>query len=706
MSTVDLALRRAVSRASERDTATGRSTMPATALIVALFVLLLYAAFDHGAGGVSAAARIQVAIAAVATVAAGAAIWNGTLRLAIPGLALAGVALLALFAAWSGLTLAWSVAPDQTWSELNRALTYVVVLVLAMLAGASQPRALRLAAAGTLTVVPAVTIYAIGQKLVPGLHIPGLFNLNHTQLVPRLQDPFGYWNALGLFIAFGVPIALAVVLDRSAHARLRLGSLLSIELMLLTIGLTYSRGALLALVCGLITGIWLSRARLRSLMWIAVAAVATVPPLVFGLASHNLTTVSVGLGSRELAGAELALVLLISLAALWIGGERLMELERTAKIEPEQTRRIAKALATAAAVVVLCGLLAAGVSGSISHAWTTFTKTQETTNYDPGRLLSADSANRWVWWKEAAGAFSDRPLAGWGAGSFPVVHLLYRRDAISVQQPHSVPLQFLAETGIVGALLAIVGFGLLVAAGVRSVKVRAGPERLLAAALLAAVVTYTVHTLYDWDWDIPGVTLPALVLVGVLAGSRPRPAARGPARTVVSGRRGGAEATRVITLAAVTAVLCAFAVSGVILSVAASKAASALVGAASPSRSGLEHAQSTAASATRLDPLSDSGLLASATIALHLGNPERARAYLLQAIKREPDDVQAWDQLALTEILLRDAPNALTAIQRVAALDPMGRGANVLVREAEIRLAPPSGSATRHPSPVPVTRIR
>jgi O-Antigen ligase len=535
---------------------------------------------------------------------------------------------------------------------------------------------------------------------VPGLHIPGVFNLNRTQLVPRLQDPFGYWNALGLFVAFGVPLALAIVVDGDRRTRMRLGALLSIEVMLLTIGLTYSRGAVLALVGGLAVGIWLSRAKLRWLMWIAAPVLATVPALVFGLASHNLTTVSVGLGSRELAGAELMAVLLISLAALWIGGERLMELERTVQLGPEQTRRIGKGLAIGAAVVVLCGVLAVtvssrGLTGTVSHAWHTFTKTQETSNYNPGRLLSADSANRWVWWKEAAGAFSDRPLAGWGAGSFPVIHLLYRRNTISVQQPHSVPLQFLAETGIVGALLAIVGFGLLLAVAVRAVRTREGPERLIAAGLIAAVVAYAIHTFYDWDWDIPGVTFPALVLVGVLVGSCA--IRRGPALVV---GRGVSQTAGVLALSGITALLCAYALSGVVPSVAASKANSALVAASSSSRSALEHAEATARAATRLDPLSDAGLLTSETIALHLGNIAQARTDLLGAIKRDPTDSQAWQQLAFVELDLRDLEDAVTAVQRVAALDPMGRATQNLLRTFESLRAPPSDSATRGPTPI------
>lgn len=698
MSTVQLAPERAFARARESAAA---GPLPATALVAALILLVLYAAFDHGAGGVAAAARLQVILAVVATAAAGTT-WTGKLRFSAPTPAVAGVGSLALFAAWSGLSLAWSAAPDQTWTELNRALTYAVVLVLAILAGASHPRAVRLVADGLLAVVLLVTFYALGQKLVPGLHVAGVLNLNRTQLAPRLQDPFGYWNALGLFIALGVPLALARAVGAERSRRARLAALLSVELMLLTIGLTYSRGAVLALVCGLAVAIALGRARLRSLMWLAAAAVAMAPSLAFGLASHDLTTVSVGLGSRELAGVELTAVLAISSAALWVGGEQLMELERAVHVGPERARRVGNALAGAVGVAIVAGVLvisvsSRGLTGTVSDAWHTFTRTQQATNYDPARLLSADAANRWVWWREAAGAFSDRPLTGWGAGSFPVVHLLYRRNTISVQQPHSVPLQFLAETGIVGALLAACGLGLMIATGVRAVRLRGGAERLLCAALLAGLLTYAVHTLYDWDWDIPGVTLPAILLAGVLAGSAGRRQSSDPPPAV----RPAGGATRALGLAATTALLCVFALSGVVVSVAAGRASSALVGASSASRGTLRHDLATAESAARLDPLSDAGLLAAATISLHLGAPERARAYLLDAVRRDPEDVRTWEELVSTEVQLGDAANVVRAVQRVAELDPMGTATEALLREVELRRAPPGRSATRRPTPVP-----
>jgi hypothetical protein len=576
MSTVQLVHSGTAAPAAAHASTDARSSRAPAALGTALLLLILYSAFSHGAVALAADARLQVAVAGVAAIAGGAWLWSGTLRFSAPRLAYAGLGLLAAFAAWSGVSVLWSVAADQTWIELNRVLAYVIVLCLALVLGASHERAAPLMAKGFLLVALVLTGYGLGQKLVPGLHITGVFDLNQTGLLPRLQEPFGYWNALALFIAMGAPIALALAVDSLRSRRTRLLAAVALELMLLAVAFTYSRGGVLALVLALAVGVGLSGARLRSLMWLVTVALTTVAPLVFGLTNHSLSAAGVGLGSREAAGGVLAGVLVVSLLVLVAGVGRLFALEQGVYVGPERARGIARLLITCAGVVLAAGVLAVafsarGLDGTVSHAWKTFTATQGTSVYEPNRLLSADSQNRWVWWKEAAGAFSDRPVAGWGAGSFPVVHLLYRRDTLSVNQPHSVPLQWLAETGAVGALLGILGWVLLLAAGIRGVRRRPiGPERLLAGAMLAGAAAYAIHALYDWDWDIPGVTLPALVLLGVLVGSSSN-------RQSDPGRAPPGPGVRALLLGALALCLCTFAVSATLPSLAASKSSAAVL---------------------------------------------------------------------------------------------------------------------------------
>jgi hypothetical protein len=670
------------------------------ALTVGLLLVVLYGAFAHGANTDPAAARVQIGLSALAAIAGAAWLWSGTIRVGARSRALAGAGLLAAFALWNGISLLWSVAPNQTWLELNREISYVLVLVLAIGAGASQRRPLQTVAGGYLVVTFLVTLYALGQKIAPGLHIAGLIDLNQTATFARLQAPLDYWNALALFVVFAVPIALVIARDPELPRRLRMASLLAVELMLIVILLTYSRGGLVALV--VVVGVTLAfgGAWLKTLMLLAAAAVASIPAVWMALSVHSLSGANVALSARESAGGEFALVLLGSLALLYAAGRMLLDRDVHIELTAERRQRVLRLAAAGAGFVVVVALIAVtlssrGLTGTISHAWHSFTTPHATANVNVPNV-SVSSGNRWVWWKNAVGAWSDRPFGGWGAGSFAVVDLLYSSASnLSVHDAHSVPLQWLAETGFVGAALAVGAFALLLIAGVEATRRKTGTERAFAAALLAAGVAYAIHSLYDWDWELPGVTFPVLVFLGALAGS-------------AMGRRSWrarerSASVRGLALGASTFVLCVYAVSVLLPGLAATKASAALTQAgATSSRAELLHAVGTAQLASRLDPLSDAGLTAAASISVSLGHPAQARSYLLQAVGRDPSDELAWEQLANLERGLRDVRAARQAIAHVLALDPRGAmGRRLALNLQELR-TPPNDSATATSTPLPV----
>jgi hypothetical protein len=656
------------------------SRVASVALAVALLAACLYAAFAHGAVASADEERLQLALAVMAL---GAAIACGRRRLSLrapPRLWLA-LGLLAAFAFWSGVTVLWSVAPDRTWTECNRVMTYALVLTLAICAGTSLPRSAARIADGLLVVCVAVAVSALAQKLVPGLHVTGLFSLDQAGALPRLQQPLGYWNALAVLVAFGVPCALAILIDSRRGATVRLAAAAAATTMIVTIGFTYSRGGVLALVIALAvlvvgSGVWL-----RCLLWLSIVVAAALPVLLVGLNSHPLTATGVALSARETAGADLLVLLVACLALMLAGAQRLIGLERRRRqLSAAQARRVGRALLTAVAVAVVAAVLAVAVShrgltGTISHAWSSFTATRTTSVTDPSRLLSADSQNRWVWWKEAARAFGDRPIQGWGAGSFAVVHLLYRRDTLTVQQPHSLPLQLLSETGLVGAGLGLGSLALLLAAGVAAVRRSDRRTTAAAAALLAVGTAYCVHALYDWDWDIPAVTLPALIALGVLGGASP---ASRRERAATAPRR--PRALAVVTASAVC--LAAFAASVAVPRIAAADAARSLIEASTGTPAALDRALADARRATELDPLSDAGLRAAATIAIHRGDLAAARSELLAAVARQPTDEQAWEELAVTDVARGDRAEAAAAARRAATVDPRGPSARVAAQSA------------------------
>src|SRR5687768_1817764 len=122
-------------RLRDRAAAAGRDVELGIATLAG--ILLLAAAF---AGEAFATAAGTVVAAAVL----GALALMGRLPLAAGGSAVVG-ALLAL-AAWSGLSVAWSVAPDLSWDELNRGLVYVAFAVVGIVLGSQGSRACRTAA--------------------------------------------------------------------------------------------------------------------------------------------------------------------------------------------------------------------------------------------------------------------------------------------------------------------------------------------------------------------------------------------------------------------------------------------------------------------------------------------------------------------------------------------------------------------------------
>jgi O-antigen ligase len=504
-------------------------------------------------------------------------------------------------------------------------------------------------------------------------------------------------------------------------------------LIFIVIAFTYSRGALVALAAAIVVSLAFARERLRGRRWLALAGVAAGVPLAVGLTRDALTSPNVGLSQRQTTGAEFAAVILVTVVALIVGGRQVLLAEGRVTITPARRRGIVRGLIGLAALVVLVGVIAValshrGLTGTISHEWHNFTNTQALSETNPNRLLSDKFGYRLLWWKEALRAVSAKPVGGWGAGSFPVVHLLFRRNGLNVMQPHSVPLQFLAETGLVGAVLGIGAFVALLVAGARAVRATESPrERMLAAALLGAVVAYCLHAYYDWDSDIPGVTLPMLALLGVLVGSgaahrQGRGAAHDgggapaaayshlPVGRVSPRLTGVGPGLRIAGVVALTLAMCAFAASAALPSIAGGKVDSAEVLAGNGN---LKRAEQQAALAGKLDPLSDDGLWLQATIALRLARASgatnaaryfaQARTLIGDALARNPSDIKAWKTLTVVELLTHHLKGGIAAAQHILDLDPEGElnllYAAGLAQGAQLLLAPPQDSAAATPTP-------
>jgi hypothetical protein len=400
---------------------------------------------------------------------------------------------LVLLTAWTGASIAWTPLSTPATDSLQRLLLYVAAFgAAAALLRDSRAR---------LAVEPALalgTLVVIGYGLSDRI-FPGIFDLSRsTGAIGRLEQPLTYWNAMGALAALGVLLATRVAADSARTRAMRAAAAAGSVPLVVGVWLSYSRGAVAALAVGLLALAALARTRAQ-LVAIAVTVVAGVPAAVAADGLDGVRALEGSMSAREQDGLVMLAILLVLAAAAaaltW----------RAARLRPRPIALPRWAPVAIGATVVAVGaavvLLAARDRG---HPAASGASAQ--------RLQSVES-NRYDYWKVALDhGFSPHPLKGIGAGGFAVIWLEYRHVPERAKVAHSLYVETLAELGIVGF-----AFLLLFLAGVAMAAARAwriAPAR--AAGPAAAMVVWATHSAIDWDWEMPALTLVAIVLAGML----------------------------------------------------------------------------------------------------------------------------------------------------------------------------------------------
>ena len=540
------------------------------------------------------------------------------------------LALLLATAVWSGLSIAWSVAPDRSWDELDRTLVHASFLLAGLLFAAGARRAAQV----LVVALGAAILWALAGKAIPALFPDG-------GRAARLRDPIGYWNALAL--AAGMLLVLALSLAGTARSlALRVVCAALAYAAVVALLLAASRAGVAAALLGVGLWLWLERDRVEAAL---LALAAAVPALaVAGWAFTRPALVDDGRAEadRVADGAVFGVLLLVG-ALLVAAGVR--ELARR-RLTPRARRRLARGLAGAAAAAALA--LAIGLVANADSIASEF----EVQN-DPGRFLTISSNNRGAWWREAGDLIAADPLLGAGANTFEIARKRYRENASAVTQPHSVPLQFAAGTGLVGLalLLALVGAGAIAAVG--AVRRLDGDERAAAAALAVALALWLVHALVDYPWDFVAVTGPALFALGALA------AAGGG--FVLNQHKLGAAALAAVALAAIASVATPWLAERSVRDVSRAL-----------ERNDLDGARDAAEEARSLDPLSLEPVFARARVEEQAGDEAAALAAYRDAAELQPENPEPWYQLGLYEFHLGDRCSAYVHLNRSYTLDPAG----------------------------------
>jgi hypothetical protein len=603
----------------------------AWALVAAAAVLLGAALLFGGGSGDGRLAWIGGAALLAAGVLCGAALWGW---LPVPAIGREGVAfglLSAGFLTWTGVTILWSILPDRSWDYFNRGLAYLMFAVIGAFVGSVvAPRLVAWTVGGLVAVT---CFWALAGKAVPALY-------DDYGRLARLRSPVGYWNALALVAVFGIPVALWAA---TRHRReIRAGAVVGLYVFLLALLLTYSRGGVLAALVALALWFALTRDRFQGVVAFLEAGVPAA--LVFGVALllPGITTDTQPHAVRAQDGAWFALAVVLGAGAAYA----LAYLIRY-RPAPERERLLLRLALGAALVCVAAGAIAVSAHGNPFG-------TETAVGQGPGRLAEGSLNNRWSWWKEAWHGWVDEPLGGHGAGAFELVHRRFRDSNIDVREPHNLPLQFAAETGLVGLLLWGGAMAAALLGAWRALARLAGDDREAALALGIAFPAFLVHGLLDYDWDFVAVCSVVFFVAGFLLAT-----GRAPIRL-------GREYAWVAVIALVT--------WAGLYSIAAPRLADARVNRAySQIESGSNQAAETAKSAHSLNPLSAEPLWAWASAEEAAGRLQPARRLYVRAIELQPLNWETWYQLGLFD---RDVLNAVPAyrreFRRAHELDPHG----------------------------------
>jgi O-Antigen ligase len=453
------------------------------------------------------------------------------------------IGLLLAFAALAGISVVWSVAPDASWQDAGRMLTYSGVFAAATALAWIAPGGWRALLGGVVLAAVVVCGYALLTKVFPD-------QLDAHDIYARLQEPYGYWNAIGLTAAMGTIGCLWLGARRAGHALLNALAYPATGLMIVTLMIAYSRGALAALALGVTAWMCLVPLRLRGARVLIVAILGAAPIVAWDFSRHALSSDGIALTARATAGHKLgvllaAMLIVLTLVGIAIGffGDR-----RAPRASTRRAVGLALGALLVLAVLAMVGGLAAskrGLTGTISHDLSSLTDPNAPVPKNtPGRLTAVGSV-RARYWNEALQIFKAHPALGAGAAGYETARLRYRTQPLDVRQAHGYAVQTLADLGTVGLAVTLALLIAWMAAagrtthpfnrrwmaqrsppqlGWRSAPAAYTPERIAMLTMLSIVVVFGIHSFVDWTWYVPGDACVALLCAGWLAGRGPLPA--------------------------------------------------------------------------------------------------------------------------------------------------------------------------------------
>ncbi|MEK6405894.1 MAG: O-antigen ligase family protein [Acidobacteriota bacterium] len=134
-------------------------------------------------------------------------------------------------------------------------------------------------------------------------------------------------------------------------------------------------------------------------------------------------------------------------------------------------------------------------------------------------VTSSAAAGREAIWADTLTMFRAHPILGVGLGAFETVYPMYGRGdgTLLIQFAHNDYLQVLSDGGLVGGAIAMWFIVVLARAAARATKFAHPLARALGLGSAAGIFALLVHSLFDFNLQIPSNALLFLVLSAVVS---------------------------------------------------------------------------------------------------------------------------------------------------------------------------------------------
>ena len=432
----------------------------------------------------------------------------------------AAAAAMGLYTLETLLSEVWSHSPALAIVDFDRALLYLLTLVLFGCVAHSRPRLIWILRFLAIAIVVVCACGLITRVL------PHVWPITPNIANYRLSYPVTYWNVLGLLAVFGILLCLHFTSDEREPLVARVAGAAALPVLATTLYFTFSRGSIAT--CLIAAVIYALVARPWGLVSAALSAVpATVIALVIAYDANLLATLNptTPAAVRQGHGVALALLGCIIGAAVLRGVLALWLDDRLGRVtlDLKRRRRIAQiGWGTTAAVAVLAVIV---FSGKISHEYHRFLNPNPPGNTADLRSRLTDPGNddRLPMWQIAWHEFEAKPILGQGAGTYVNSYAQYRPNDGFVVNAHSLYVETLDELGIVGLVLLLI---VILTILVRTASLARGPNRPLYASVFAVLLAWALESGIDWDWQMPVVTIVAFALGGFMLARPHRTAAQ------------------------------------------------------------------------------------------------------------------------------------------------------------------------------------